>query len=239
MAYYSRKDLLEDGCFFHITWRCHNKRFLLGNEFAKKNYYDLLVKYKGDYGVSFFSYCFMSNHVHLLGRCETVNRLSGLMRKTNSLLARVINKRANDCGQVIMDRFKSSMIETDYSLSVVSNYVELNAFRAKIVKHPKFYKWCSYNYYAFGKNDPLITTSPAYINFGNSDEERKVNYISMIDEIVEAELGLSKQDFSSSYYIGEPAWVLEKVKSLKEKRKLGFKKKQNSNLARDDVLTIT
>ncbi|MBN1113949.1 MAG: transposase, partial [Oligoflexia bacterium] len=207
MAYYPRKYILFDGSYFHITWQCHNQDWLLRADFAKQLYYQLLKKYKDQYGVSIFSYCLMSNHIHLVGHCEKVKRLSALMRLINSRFARILNTRMKRKGQVIMDRFKSPLIYTNKDLLKVMRYVDLNPFRASMVKHPKNYRWSSYNYYAYGKEDELITPSPAYEELGLTIDERQKTYISMVDELIESDKGKEKQAYSTTYFIGEPAWV--------------------------------
>jgi Transposase and inactivated derivatives len=41
-------------------------------------------------------------------------------------------------------RFKSAAVASDFAtLATVAAYIDLNAVRAKIVRHPKSYKWCS------------------------------------------------------------------------------------------------
>jgi len=224
MSYYNRIELLEDGATFHATWRCHNKEFFIKGDFEKKLYYDLLVKYKNDYNLVFYSYSIMSNHIHLLGKCIKVYDLSNFFRKVNSIFARAINERTGHCGQVIMDRYKSPMIESNEGINRVARYIDINAYKAKMVKHPRFYKWCSYNYYAFGKEDKLLTTSPAYIEFGGTDAERRKNYIAMVEELVDNEPELKKENYSLCYYIGDPDWVLAKYEALKNKRKERFLK---------------
>jgi len=219
MARYSRKQILEDGAFFHVTWRCHNKDFYIKGHFEKKLYYDLLVKYKNDYNLEFYSYCFMNNHIHLVGKCNKVTELSNFFRKVNSIFSRTINKINGRCGQLIMDRFKSPMIESNPALIRVSRYVDLNAYKANIVKHPKYYKWCSYKYYAYGVEDKLLTPSPAFIEFGNNDKERRNAYIEIIDELINNEVELNNQNYSLCYFIGDPAWVLQKYNALKNQKK--------------------
>jgi len=82
-------------------------------DWVKQKYYDLLLKYKDKYLVKFFAYCFMSNHPHLTGFCKDKKLLSDLFRLVNSQFARFYNKRVGRRGQLVMDRFKSPVIESD------------------------------------------------------------------------------------------------------------------------------
>jgi putative transposase len=215
MAYLARCDIIYDGACFHITWQCHNHDWFLEPEWAKRLYYDLLLKYKDRYGISFFSYSFMDNHPHLTGRTNIATGLSALMRTVNSQFAKTVNKRAKRRGQVVMDRFKSPVIQTDQSLLRVMAYVDLNAPRARKVTHPKEYRWCSYRYYAEGIADPLITPSPSYMAMGRSPEERQKAYRKMVEAVL-ADEGLAKRDYSRARYIGDPDWVQARYRESRD-----------------------
>ena len=57
-------------------------------------------------------------------------------------------------------RFKSAAVASDFNtLATVSAYIDLNAVRAKIVRHPKNYKWCSIG--AAKKGDALALSGIA------------------------------------------------------------------------------
>jgi len=187
----------------------------------KKRYYDLLVKYKNRYGVKIFSYCLMDTHIHFVGCCEEVVRLSAFMQLVNSVFARTYNKKYKKHGQVVMDRFKSIVIQDSKHMLVVLRYLDLNPYRARMVKHPRDYIWSSYRYYAFGEPDALITRSSAYEEFGDTEEEKRRAYVEMVDELANSDAGRVKQAYSINYFIGEPAWVeykYEKLKLTKKKR---------------------
>jgi len=219
MAYYSRKEILGDSSYFHATWRCHNKDWLIEESETKRIYYKLLLKYKIKYNIKIYSYCFMNNHVHFVGFQEKINDLSNFMRVVNSCFSRIINKRLNRCGQVIMDRFRSPLISTDASLLRVMRYIDLNPYRANIVKHPKENKFSSYRFYAYGEKDELITVSPAFMLLGENDVKRRRKYVKIIEELIAMNKNQIKENFSFVYFIGEPTWVLEKYNELKNRKK--------------------
>lgn len=210
----SRYSILTDHCTFHITWQCHNKSWLMQSDAAKALYYKLLLRFKDRYQVQFYSYCFMSNHPHLTGRCQDRKLLSDLFRTVNSLFARILNKGAKRRGQVVMDRFKSPVIQTDFDHLQVMFYIDLNPKRANMVQHPKEYRWTSFHYYAYGKKDPLITPAPAYLNLGDSPGLRRKNYLSMIQQILKNDWK-KKQPYSSACFIGDPDWVTGRIEQMK------------------------
>lgn len=215
MAYLARRDTIYDGACFHITWQCHNHSWFLKDNWAKQLYYDLLLKYKDRYGVVIYSYSFMDNHSHLTGKTETVDGLSSMMKAVNSQFARRINAEKSRRGQVVMDRYKSPVIQTDRSLISVMAYIDLNAYRAGKVKCPGDYRWSSYRFYAYGETDPLITFAPSYLALGSTKAERQRRYYEMVDEIMKHD-GKCTKDYSYVRFIGDPSWVRQRHDEILE-----------------------
>lgn len=218
-----RSAILGDDCYFHVTWQCHNKDRLLRESWAKKLYYDLLLRFKDRYGVTIYAYCFMDNHPHLCGHLTSLERFSDFFRIVNSLFARIYNQRVIRQGQVVMDRFKSPCVQTDRDCLRLMRYIDLNPLRAGKVRHPRENEFSSYAYYAHGRSDPLITSSPSYLGMGGSARERQMAYRAMVAELLEI-AGRVRQSFSTSFYIGNPEWVAAKYAEL---RRLRFTQQQS------------
>lgn len=214
MPYLPRYLIISDGNTFHVTWQCHNKNWLLQWGWAKQIYYDLLLKYKDKYHVEIHSYCFMDNHPHLTGCLKNKEEFSAFFRIVNGLFARTVNKKIGRRGQLVMDRFKSPVIEDDKHLLTAMTYGDLNPCRAKKISHPKEYKWSSYVYYAYGREDPLITPAPSYLALGDTPRERQQTYIGMVEELLAEP---RKINISNTYFIGNPDWVIRKYREFKEK----------------------
>ena len=213
MPSYPRYMIVFDDSSFHLTWQCHNKDWLMKDEWAKQLYYDELFKWKDHYGVSIHAYNFMDNHPHLVGHTKRKEGISDLMRRINCKFAKEYNKRNNGYGQVVIARFKSPLIQTDEHMLNVMTYVDLNPCRAGKVKHPSRYKWSSYNYYAYGKQDPLITPAPSYLGLADNDKDRQKIYREMVETLIEE--GLKKEDYSTVRYIGNPDWVKKNHDNLR------------------------
>jgi putative transposase len=54
----------------------------------------------------------------------------------------------------------SFIVKDESYLLECARYIERNPVRAKIVKEPSDYLWSSYNHYAQGAKDELITINP-------------------------------------------------------------------------------
>lgn len=213
MAYLPRYEIICDDAYFHVTWQCHNKDWLLKWDWAKQAYYNLLLKYKGKYGVEIYAYGFMDNHPHLAGHLTGKERFSAFFRVVNSQFARIVNKQLRRRGQVVMDRFKSPMIESDDHMLKAMAYIDLNPHRAQKVPHPRENTWSSYQYYAHGKADPLLTPSPSYLALGKNPAERQRDYRAIVEALMEHRRTMN---ISHTYFIGNPDWVLKKYRQLCE-----------------------
>jgi REP-associated tyrosine transposase len=213
-----RYAIIGDRSTFHVTWQCHNKDWLLESDWAKRLYYNLLLQFKERYRIQIYSYCFMSSHPHLTGFCESKKLLSDFFRIVNSLFARKFNKRVKRRGQVVMDRFKSPVIQTEVDHLKVMFYNDLNPKRAHMVKHPKEYGWSSFHYYAYGREDRLITAAPSYLSLGSKPMERRRNYLKLIEEILKNDWK-EKRPYSSIPFIGDPNWVTHRILELRQIRK--------------------
>ena len=181
-------------------------------DWAKELYYNLLLKYKDKHGIDIYAYNLMDNHPHLAGHLQSKEVFSAFFRLVNSLFAKAVNKRLERKGQVVMDRFKSPRIETDEYMINAMAYIDMNQYRAKKVKHPKKNRWSSYQYYAYGRSDPLITPSPSYLGLGGTARQRQLEYRNMVETLLDSK---DKMNISNTYYIGNPDWVTEKYKEFR------------------------
>ena len=214
MAHLPRYEIIHDDAFFHVTWQCHNRDWLLQWDWAKRAYYDLLLKYKDKYGVEIHAYNFMDNHPHLAGHLKDKKNFSAFFQVVNSQFARIVNKQLKRRGQVVMDRFKSPLIESDEHMLTAMAYIDLNQHRVKKVPHPRKNDWSSYQYYAHGKADPLLTSSPSYLALGRSPLERQREYRAIVEALIE---NRRLMNISHTHFIGDPSWVIKKYRELCER----------------------
>ena len=98
----------------------------------------------------------MPNHFHLLIEQVGDVMISSLMLKLCTSYSKYINKKYKRVGHVVQDKFKAVLIENNPQLMWASAYIHTNAVKDGLVKHPKDYKWSSYNDYAFDRNLPIV-----------------------------------------------------------------------------------
>lgn len=91
-------------------------------------------------------------------------------------------------------------------------YGDLNGVRCKRDKHPDDAKWSSYAYYAYGRDDPLITPAPSYLMLGETPEERQRAYRGIVQELMHQD----RINISNACFIGDPEWVKQRYEILRE-----------------------
>src|SRR5262245_57940501 len=102
-----------EGQIYHLTHRCHNRRFLL--KFARdRNAYRMkLRKALARFEVSLLDYSLTSNHVHLVTQAEEIEQISCFMQMAAGEFAQNYNRRKHRSGAFWEDRFHSTMIQPD------------------------------------------------------------------------------------------------------------------------------
>ena len=80
-----------------------------------------------------------------------------VMKQVNFSYFHYFKRQNKYSGHLWQGRFKNSIIENDSYLLQCGKYIELNPVRAAIVNRPEDYPYSSYKYYAYGKEDKLLT----------------------------------------------------------------------------------
>lgn len=187
----------------HIMCRGNNKQSILSQNNDKERYYRLLEKYKEDNRIEILHYCLMNNHVHLIVWLNDQSRISRFMKQVNLSYFFYYKNKNGYCGHIWQNRFKSNIIETDSYLLQCGKYIESNPARAGLVKRPESYSFSSYNFYAYGKADSILTPNPLYFELSQSPEIREKRFREFIlDQKV-----VCHDAFENCRYIGNPAFV--------------------------------
>ena len=105
---------------YHIVFRGINKQ----NIFEETEDYQKIIKtlqeLKKELKFEIYTYCLMSNHVHLLLKEKNTGDISQIMKRLLTKYVMWYNKKYHRTGALIANRYKSQPIEVDeYFLSVV------------------------------------------------------------------------------------------------------------------------
>lgn len=135
-----------------------------------------LVHYSHFYEIDIYNYVIMQTHIHLLTYVRNALRLPHFFKAFQLSYFHYFKKNYAYQGHLWHGRYRSIPILEETHFLQSGRYIELNPIKAKLVIHPRLYPWSSYHFYAYGKEDPLVTSNPQYQEWGHSPEERRKKY---------------------------------------------------------------
>jgi putative transposase len=133
------------GHVYHLTHRCHNRKFLLRCRLDRNEYRSRLRLAARKHGITILGYCITCNHVHMLVTCDQLEDLSRFMQQLEGEFAEYYNRRKRRSGAFWGGRFHCTMVDGGDHLWNCLRYIDLNMVRAGVVNHPEDWPWCSYH----------------------------------------------------------------------------------------------
>lgn len=124
------------GHVWHITHRCHQRKFLLRFARDRRAWRDWLYKACRRYGLCVLNYIATSNHVHLLLLDRGKNEIPAAMQLVAGRTGQDYNRRKKRRGAFWEDRYHSTAVQADSHLHRCIVYIDLNMVRAGQVTHP-------------------------------------------------------------------------------------------------------
>lgn len=165
----------------HVVQRGNRRQQVFFCDQDQLFYIRLLKKYGDQGGLSYWAYCLMPNHVHLIAVPKTPDSLAEVMAVANWRYALATNLREDWRGCLWQGRFYSYPLDHFHLLAAV-RYIERNPVRAGIVRHPADYPWSSAPSHIHKIPDKLILKSElteeisdwaSFINQEESEENVK------------------------------------------------------------------
>ena len=142
----------------HITQRGNRRQDVFFKDDDYLYYLELLKEWCDKERVEVWSYCLMTNHVHLIVTPDPSSNLSRAIAETHRRYTRMINFRENWRGYLWQGRFASFPMDKSYLLKAAA-YVELNPVKANMVSLPEEYRWSSIHAHLKGE-DPFGIVNP-------------------------------------------------------------------------------
>jgi putative transposase len=161
-----------DGSCYHITHRCHERRFLL--KFAKYRtaYVRRLGELRPRFGVSVLDYMVTSNHVHLLIHAVKGERISPALQFLHGQTAQAYNRTKDREGAFWSNRFHATRIQSGAHLGRCLFYIDLNMVRARVVEDPADWEHTAYHEFVGERKRNRIVDMPRLLkvlSMGNAD----------------------------------------------------------------------
>jgi putative transposase len=136
---------LVEGYTYHLTHRCHDRRFHLRFKAERDAYREWLRVGAERYHVPVYGYCITNTHTHVIAHADTTDGIARMMSLAASAVARQFNDRKAHEGSVWEHPYQCTMIEDGPHLLNCLRYVDLNMVRAGVVRHPQSWRWCGYD----------------------------------------------------------------------------------------------
>ena len=171
-----RARLLFAGVPQHLIQRGNNRQATFFAEEDYSSYLHWLDEAKTKYECEIYAYVLMTNHVHLLASAQRPYDLSRMMQHLGRRFVRHMNYVYRRSGTLWEGRFKASLVDTETYFLRCSRYIECNPVRARMVVHPREYRWSSYRFHAEGYADKMLSTHEQYERLGRTAEERQQAY---------------------------------------------------------------
>jgi putative transposase len=132
------------GYIYHLTHRCHDRKFLLKCRLDRIEYCTRLRDAARKHRISLLDFSVTCNHVHMAAMCRQVCDISQFMQQLEGEFAEYYNLRKNRSGAFWGERFHCTMIDGGDHLWNCLRYIDLNMVRAGVVPHPLDWQWCGY-----------------------------------------------------------------------------------------------
>jgi putative transposase len=166
----------------HVIQRGNNRDACFFDEQDYKVYLSKLEEYSEKLEVSVHSFVLMTNHVHLLMTPKEGDGVSRLMQSLGRYYVRYVNKKYHRSGTLWEGRYKSTLIDSEQYLMIVSRYIEMNPVRANMVNQPGEYPWSSFRKNALGVPIKLITPHEVYQSLAKTDKTRQKRYLALFEK---------------------------------------------------------
>ena len=135
------------------------------------------IEWKEAYECKIYTFCLMTNHVHLvINPGENPENLGKLMKRIAGRQTRYINRQEGRSGTLWEARFKSSPIDSNGYLLACCRYVEMNPVVAGICADPADYPWSSCRSKVFAKEFEWLDLDPLYKSLAPLDDECRKRY---------------------------------------------------------------
>lgn len=165
--------IYTDSEIYHVIMRGNNQQNLFYTKKDRIFFIERIKKYADELNIEIYSYCLMSNHVHLLlGKANA--GLSKFIQKIANSYVYYFNRKYERTGHLFQGRFKSEPIDDSEYFKKVFRYILRNPEKARISRYSS-YQWSSYKEFIEKKDNSVISLDFTVEVFGSY--EQASNYL--------------------------------------------------------------
>jgi len=137
-----RRRLILPGFPHHVTHRGNRRTDIFREKTDYHFYLDKLSDYLEKYRIRLYSYCLMTNHVHLIPVPDSRDALSRGLHDLHGCYADYFNRKYCLKGHLWQGRFYSCVLDDSHLWNAI-RYVERNPVRSGLVAEADRYRWSS------------------------------------------------------------------------------------------------
>jgi REP element-mobilizing transposase RayT len=131
---------LDDYRFFHAYCRGVDGALLFRDDVDRVNWVSLLARTVDHFRWQLWTYCLMTNHLHLVVETN-LDGLSRGMHRLNGTYAQRFNRRHERTGHLFQNRFSVRAIDSERQLLATCAYVLDNPVRAGVCDGAREWPW--------------------------------------------------------------------------------------------------
>lgn len=180
---------------FHITQRAGGREplFLEDDDYLFMIWLMKEISFK--YGINFYAFCLMQNHVHLLLSATEPN-LYDAMRDLFSRYAMKFNRKYERKGHLFGSPYRQAVCLDDSYLLAASLYIHLNPVKAVLVNDPAAYRWSSCRLFSEVRDIASFVKPDIILNLISDGPNKKREYRNILERLSGLDMGnvLEKQN---------------------------------------------
>jgi REP-associated tyrosine transposase len=172
------------GACYHVTLRGNHRQDIFFTRHDRDLFEELIAEALDRFTARLHAYCWMTNHVHMLLQVGDTP-LGRLMMRIAGRYARTVQRHMDTTGHLFEKRYHAVLVDADQYLLALLRYIHLNPVRARLVKHPSDYPWCSHHAYLGDMTPRWLTTDFGLRMFHAEREQAIAAYARFVDEDVD------------------------------------------------------
>ena len=174
------------GALYHLTARGHTQQDIFLDDRDRDAFLAILGREIDQQGWSYYAYCLMDNHYHLLIDTPEANLVLG-MQRLNSRYAQRFNRRHHRVGHLFQGRYKSILVDRESHLLELTRYIVLNPVRAGMVAQAEGWPWSSFRATTNeAPSPPWLNVAWLLSQFGRTESSAIESYCRFVQEGVQA-----------------------------------------------------
>ncbi|MEO5763687.1 MAG: transposase [Casimicrobiaceae bacterium] len=195
------------GAVLHIVQRGTDRRTIFQDAGDRTFFLGALGEAAGAHHVDIHAYALMSNHVHLLVSPHNENSAPRMMQSLGRRYVGRFNFVHERTGTLWEGRYRAALVDSDGYLLTCMRYIELNAVRAGMVRHPAEFRWSSFWANTGEGIDPVVTPHPVFLMLGASAGARHETYLRLFDDVLDRDAIATIRDATQhEWALGSPAF---------------------------------